>query len=248
MAHYLTSHWFGRPPRARYICRRMIELAEMLPPTPSALWTLASQMGLEYAVGGLPFDDPAERRRRSRGTTCRCCARKQRYETPASSWRCIESRPPYNLVKRGLPGRDDEIAVDLHADREHGQAGHPGLVLRVDDRLQLAAHQHRARRRAVGRWSPAYDARGHAASSRRSEHGPIDAKTSCGRTSSTSCSRWCRSPRRRTSSWPCTRTIRRSRRFAASGASCAASRTTSACSTWCRARSTASRCARATSR
>ncbi len=36
----------------------MIELAEMLPPTPSALWTLARQMGLEYAVGGLPFDDP----------------------------------------------------------------------------------------------------------------------------------------------------------------------------------------------
>ena len=36
----------------------MIELAEMLPPTPSLLWTLASQMGLEHAVGGLPFDDP----------------------------------------------------------------------------------------------------------------------------------------------------------------------------------------------
>ena len=36
----------------------MIELAEMLPPTPSPLWTLARQMGLDYAVGGLPFDDP----------------------------------------------------------------------------------------------------------------------------------------------------------------------------------------------
>ena len=36
----------------------MIQLAEMLPPTPSALWTLASQMGLDQAVGGLPFDDP----------------------------------------------------------------------------------------------------------------------------------------------------------------------------------------------
>ncbi len=32
----------------------MIQLAEMLPPEPSALWTLASQR----AVGELPFTDP----------------------------------------------------------------------------------------------------------------------------------------------------------------------------------------------
>ena len=36
----------------------VIQLSEVLPPTPSILWTLASQMGLEYVVGGLPFEDP----------------------------------------------------------------------------------------------------------------------------------------------------------------------------------------------
>ncbi len=88
----------------------MIELAEMLPPTPSALWTLASQMGLQYAVGGLPVDDPENGTDRpwDYGPLLRA---KQRYEAAGFELAVLESRPPYNLVKRGLPGRDDEIAA-----------------------------------------------------------------------------------------------------------------------------------------
>jgi mannonate dehydratase len=86
----------------------MIQLAEMLPPTPSALWTLAGQMGLEHAVGGLPFDDPQN------GTDAPwdfmpLLRTKQRYESAGFKLAVIEARPPYNLVKRGLPGRDAEI-------------------------------------------------------------------------------------------------------------------------------------------
>jgi mannonate dehydratase len=86
----------------------MIELAEMLPPTPSPLWTLARQMGLEYAVGGLPFDDPQN------GTDkpwdyLPLLRTKQRYQSAGFKLAVIESRPPYNKVKRGLPGRDEEI-------------------------------------------------------------------------------------------------------------------------------------------
>ena len=77
----------------------MIQLAEMLPPTPSALWTLARQMGLENAVGGLPFGDPQN------GTDAPwdfmpLLRTKQRYESAGFKLAVIEARPPYNLVKR----------------------------------------------------------------------------------------------------------------------------------------------------
>src|SRR5438874_76557 len=83
----------------------VIELAEMLPATPSPLWTLAGQLGLEYAVGGLPFDDPL-----NAGDAAwdymPLLRLKQRYESAGFKLAVIEARPPYNLVKRGLPGRD----------------------------------------------------------------------------------------------------------------------------------------------
>jgi mannonate dehydratase len=88
----------------------MIQLAEMLPPSPSALWTLASQMGLDHAVGGLPFDDPLN------GSDAPwdympLLRMKERYRSAGFNLAVIEARPPYNLVKRGLPGRDAEIDV-----------------------------------------------------------------------------------------------------------------------------------------
>jgi mannonate dehydratase len=87
----------------------MIELAEMLPPTPSPLWTLCRQMGVDYAVGGLPYEDPLN------GSDAPwdympLLRMKQRYESAGFKLAVIEARPPYNNVKRGLPGRDEEIA------------------------------------------------------------------------------------------------------------------------------------------
>jgi mannonate dehydratase len=102
----------------------MIQLAEMLPPTPSPLWTLASQMGLDQAVGGLPFDDPQN------GTDAPwdympLLRTKQRYESSGFKLAVLESRPPYNLVKRGLPGRDKEIDAICTMIENMGRLGIP---------------------------------------------------------------------------------------------------------------------------
>jgi hypothetical protein len=50
----------------------------------------------------------------------------------------IEARPPPIIkAKRGLPGRGDSIETVCRLIKNMGV--HPDLVLRVDDRLQLAA-------------------------------------------------------------------------------------------------------------
>lgn len=87
----------------------MLEIAEMIAPKPSPVWKLARQAGVDLAVAGLPFDDckPGEQPwdleplRRM----------KQRYEDAGFKIAVIESRPPLNNAKRGLPGRDEEIAT-----------------------------------------------------------------------------------------------------------------------------------------
>jgi mannonate dehydratase len=88
----------------------MIEIAEFLPPVPSPLWRLAKQAGVDWAVGGLPFDDPGN------GADAPWDFRplqrlKERYEAAGFTLAVIEARPPLNLTKRGLAGRDAEIAA-----------------------------------------------------------------------------------------------------------------------------------------
>ena len=88
----------------------MIEIAEILPPTPTPLWKLAKQAGVDYAVGGLPFDETFN------GTDAPwdylpLVRMKQRYESGGFTLSVIEARPPLNKAKRGLPGRDEEIAT-----------------------------------------------------------------------------------------------------------------------------------------
>ncbi len=85
----------------------MLEIAEMIAPTPSPVWKLAKQAGVDLAVSGLPFDyleegeAPWDFEPESR--------MKKRYEDAGFEIRVIESRPPLNLAKRSLPGGDAEI-------------------------------------------------------------------------------------------------------------------------------------------
>jgi mannonate dehydratase len=88
----------------------MIKIAEFLAPTPSPLWRLAKQAGADWAVGSLPFGDPL-----NAGDApwdyLPLLRVKESYESHGFQLAVIESRPPLNNAKRGLPGRDEEIAT-----------------------------------------------------------------------------------------------------------------------------------------
>jgi mannonate dehydratase len=102
----------------------MIEIAEFLPPTPTPLWKLAKQAGVDYAVGGLPFDE------KFNGSDAPwdylpLVRMKQRYENGGFTLSVIEARPPLNKAKRGLPGRDEEIATVCTLIENMGKLGIP---------------------------------------------------------------------------------------------------------------------------
>jgi mannonate dehydratase len=101
----------------------MLEIAEFISPAPSPVWKLALQAGVNLAVGGLPFDTlrPGE----TVGDLAPLQRMKQVYEDAGFELRVIESRPPLNLAKRGLPGRDEEIAVVCTLLESMGKLGIP---------------------------------------------------------------------------------------------------------------------------
>lgn len=102
----------------------MIEIAEFLAPTLSPLWKLAKQAGVDYAVGGLPFNDPL-----NAGDApwdyMPLLRTKERYEDAGFKLAVIEARPPLNQAKRGLPGRDEEINTVCTLLENMGRLGVP---------------------------------------------------------------------------------------------------------------------------
>jgi len=102
----------------------MIHIAEFLPPTPNLLWQLAKQAGVEWAVGGLPFDEPGN------GSDAPwdylpLQRLKERYENAGYRLAVIEARPPLNKAKRGLDGRDEEIDTVCTLLENMGRLGIP---------------------------------------------------------------------------------------------------------------------------
>ncbi len=102
----------------------MIKIAEFLAPTPSPLWKLTKQAGADWAVGSLPFGDPL-----NAGDApwdyLPLLRVKERYESHGFQLAVIESRPPLNNAKRGLPGRDEEIATVCTLLENMGKLGIP---------------------------------------------------------------------------------------------------------------------------
>ena len=84
----------------------MVRIALYLPPEGNKMWILGRQLGVDYAVAGLP--------RRPDGTLTwdylSMLRMKQAYEDAGYKILAIENRPPLDKIKLGLPGRDEQIA------------------------------------------------------------------------------------------------------------------------------------------
>lgn len=102
----------------------MVQIAEMLPNSPEndPLWRLAGQMGIRHAVGTLP-----DQRLLSEGEHpwdyMPLMRLKQKCSNAGFKLPVIESRPPLNLTKRGLEGRDEEIDVVCQLLENMGRVG-----------------------------------------------------------------------------------------------------------------------------
>ncbi|MCX5495700.1 mannonate dehydratase [Kaistia dalseonensis] len=101
----------------------MLEIAEFISPTPSPVWKLARQAGVDLAVGGLPPEDLLQGE--APWDYAPLKRMKDRYEENGFKLVVIEARPPLNKAKRGLPGRDEEIATVCTLIENMGKLGVP---------------------------------------------------------------------------------------------------------------------------
>jgi len=100
---------------------RKMRLAWYLPSRPSELWTLAAQLGVTDAVTVLPQPQPNQ----PAWDFLAFVQMKQSFADAGLNVAVIESAPPMQLVRLGLPGRDAEIEQICEMLTNMGAAGIP---------------------------------------------------------------------------------------------------------------------------
>jgi mannonate dehydratase len=99
----------------------MIQIAEYLPPEPTALWKLVRQVGVGHAVGRLPVAESGERP----WDFAPLKRMKAALEKEGFELAVIEASPPMQKIRLGLPGRDEEIEEFNRMVRNMGELGIP---------------------------------------------------------------------------------------------------------------------------
>jgi mannonate dehydratase len=100
----------------------MVRIALYLPPEGNKMWILGRQLGVDYAVAGLPTDPKTHALVWDYSSMLHM---KMRYEDFGYKILSIENRPPADKIKLGLPGRDEQIDGVCEMIENMGRLGIP---------------------------------------------------------------------------------------------------------------------------